>query len=153
MIFTPASTRSSAHCCADDDVLVVHGVLEARIRADLDRADRAADERLVRVEDRGDRDPVLAEDRGAGDRLAEPAGADEGDVVLALGAEDPADLTEETVDRVADAALAELAEVREVATDLRRIDVRVVRDLLRPDPLLAHLLCLGEDLEVAGEPS
>ena len=107
---------------------------------------------LVDVEDRGDRDPVLDEDRRARDRLAEPAGADERDVVLPLRAEDLADLAEQAVDRVADAALAELAEVREVAADLRRVDVRVVRDLLRGDAVLAHLLRLGQDLEVAREP-
>ena len=59
---------------------------------------------------------------------------------------------EQRVDRVADTALPELAEVREVAPDLRRVDVRVVGDLLRGDALLAHLLRLGEDLEVAREP-
>src|SRR5207253_8155462 len=101
---------------------------------------------------RRDRDPVLAEDGRAGYRLSETAGADERDVVLALGAQDLADLAEEAVDRVADAALAELAEVREVAADLRRVDVRVVRDLLRGDPVLAHLLRLGQHLEVAREP-
>ena len=58
---------------------------------------------------------------------------------------------EQRVDRVADAALAELAEVREVAPDLRRVDVRVVGDLLRGDALLAHLLRLRQHLQVARE--
>ena len=56
------------------------------------------------------------------------------------------------VDVVADAALAELPEGGEIAADLRRVDVRVVRDLLRGDPVLAHLLRLGQNLEVAAEP-
>ena len=82
----------------------------------------------------------------------EPAGADEGDVVLPLRAQDLPDLGEQAVDRVPDPALAELAEVGEVAADLGRVDVRVVGDLLRRDPLLAHLLRLGQHLEVAREP-
>jgi hypothetical protein len=73
--------------------------------------------------------------------------------VLPLGAEDLPDLGQQRVDRVADAALAEPAERREVAADLRRVDVRVLRDLLRGDPVLAHLLCLREDLQVPAQPS
>ena len=142
-------SRDGEH--TDDDVLVPDDVAEAPVVADDDVSDRGADLALVVVEDRRDRDPVLAEDRRAGDRLSEQAGADEGDVVLTLSAQDLADLAEKAVDRVADAALAELAEVRQVATDLRRVDVRVVRDLLRGDPLLAHLAGLGQHLEVAGE--
>src|SRR6185437_8139810 len=94
----------------------------------------------------------LGEDRRAGDRMAEPTRTDEGDVVLALGAQDLADLAEQRVDVVADPALAELAERREVTPDLRRVDVRVVGNLLRRDSVLAHLLGLGEDLEVTAEP-
>jgi len=67
---------------------------------------------------------VLGEDRGRGDRLPEPAGADERDVVLPLRAEDLADRVEQQLDRIADPALAELAEVGQVAADLRRVDVR-----------------------------
>ena len=76
----------------------------------------------------------------------------ERDVVLALRAQDLADLAEQRVDVVADPALAELAEAGEVAPDLRRVDVRVVGDLLRGDALLAHLLRLGQHLEIAGQP-
>jgi len=114
-------------------------------------ADRAVDLPFVGVEDRCDRDSVLAEDRRAGDRLAEASRADERDVVLALGAEDLADLAEQAVDRVADAPLAELAEVRKVAANLRRVDVRVIGDLLRGDPVLTHLLRLRENLQIARE--
>ena len=56
------------------------------------------------------------------------------------------------VDVVADAALAELAEAGEVAADLRRVDVRAVGELLRGDRLLALLLGLREDLQVARQP-
>jgi hypothetical protein len=61
---------------------------------------------------------VLGKDRRARDRLAEAAGADERDVVLSLSAQDLPDLGEQRVDRVADAPLAELPEVREIAVAL-----------------------------------
>jgi hypothetical protein len=92
---------------------------------------------------------VLGEDLGAGDRLTQAPGSDERDVVLALRTEDLADLAEQAVRVVADTPFSELAECREVTTDLRRVDVRVVRDLLRRDPVLAHLPRLGEHLQIA----
>src|SRR6266536_1201555 len=64
-----------------------------------------------------------------------------------------AQIGEQRVDVVADAALAELAEGREVAPNLRRVDVRVVRDLLRGDSVLAHLLGLGQNLQVPTQAS
>jgi hypothetical protein len=97
-------------------------------------------------------DSVLGEDRRARDRLAEAAGADERDVVLPLRPKDATDLAQEPVDAVPDAALPELAERREIAPDLRRVDVRVIGHLLRGDALLAHLPGLREDLQVAAEP-
>ena len=96
--------------------------------------------------------PVVGEDVGAGDRLSQVPGAEEGDVVLAAGAQDLADLRDQRVDVVADAALAELAEPGQVAAYLRGVDVRVVGELLRGDRLAAHLLGLGQDLEVARQP-
>src|SRR5262249_40663692 len=86
------------------------------------------------------------------DRLAEVACPEQGDVVLAGGPQDLADLADQRVDVVADATLAELAEPREVAPDLGRVDVGVVRELLRGDRVLAHLPGLGQHLEVAREP-
>ncbi len=105
--------------------------------------------RCVDVEDRDDAEAVVGEDVGGGDRLAEVPGAEQRDVVLAGGAQDLADLRDERLDVVADAALAELAEAGQVAADLRRVDVRVVGELLRGDRLLAHLLGLREHLQVA----
>ncbi len=78
---------------------------------------------------------------------------DEGDVVLALRAQDLPNLAEQGVDVVADAPLSELPEGREVAADLRRIDVRVIGDLLGGDAVLAHLLRLGQDLQVTTQTS
>src|SRR5919205_396625 len=80
--------------------------------------------------------------------LSARSGAEQRDVVLAGGAQDLADLRDERVDVVADPALAELAEARQVAADLGGVDVRVVAQLLGGDRLLAHLLGLREDLEV-----
>ena len=115
-------------------------------------ADLLADLLRVGVEDRHDAEAVVGEDvRAGGDGPAEVAGAEQRDVVLAGGAQDLADLRDERVDVVADAALAELAEAREVAADLRGVDVRVLRELLRGDRLLAHLLGLGQHLQVAGQ--
>ena len=94
---------------------------------------------------------MVGEDVGAGDRLAEVAGAEEGDVVLAGGAQDLADLGDQRVDVVADPALAELAEAGEVAADLGRVDVGVLGELLRGDRLPAHLARLGQHLQVARE--
>src|SRR5205823_10102073 len=113
-----ASCRDGDH--ADDDVLVVDDVLE-RPRVEHGTgvgADLTADHVRIAVEHGGDVDAVLLDDRRARDRLAESAGADQRDVVLALRAQDLPDLAEQAVDAVADPALAELAEAREITTDL-----------------------------------
>src|ERR687890_266605 len=117
MIFTPASTSVSASGCAA----------------------------WVDVEDGHDTEPVVGEDVRRGDRAAEVAGAEERDVVLTGGAQDLADLRDEAVDVVADAALAELPEARQVAADLRGVDLREGGELLRGDRLLALLLGLRQD--------
>jgi hypothetical protein len=49
---------------------------------------------------------VVGEDRRVGDRLAEVAGPEQGDVVLARGLQDLADLGQQRLDVVADPALA-----------------------------------------------
>ena len=95
------------------------------------------------------RKPWSAKMSRRGDRLAEVAGAEQRDVVLAAGAQDLADLRDQRVDVVAHAALAELAEAGEVAPDLRRVHVRVLGELLRGDRLLAHLAGLREHLQIA----
>ena len=105
------------------------------------------------VEHGDDLEAVVGEDVGAGDRLAEVAGAEEGDVVLARGAQDLADLGDQRFDVVADPALAELAEAGEVAADLGRVDVRVLGEFLRGDRVAAHLAGLGQHLQVAREAS
>ena len=115
---------------ADDDVLLADRVGQATVVADGNVANRPPHLVGVGVEDGRDVDPVLGEDGRARDRLSEPARADQGDVVLSLSPQDLADLAEERIDVVADPALPEFAECREVAPDLGRIDVRVVGYLL-----------------------
>src|SRR4051812_33513669 len=137
---------------ADDDVLLVDDLAEVGVGPHpqlASLADGLADLAVVGVEDRDDPEAVVGEDVRARDRLAEVARTEQRDVVLAARPQDLADLGDERVDVVADAALAELAEARQVAPDLRRVDVRVVRQLLRRDRVLAHLLGLGQDLQVA----
>ena len=82
---------------------------------------------------------------------AETARPEKRDVVLPLRPQDLADLRAQRVDVVADAAFAELSEAGEVAPDLRRVDVRVLADLLRGDPLLPHLLRLREHPQVLAQ--
>src|SRR5438132_6040176 len=135
-----------------DDVLFPDCVGEPRVVADRHVADGPADLVGVGVEDCRDVDSVLGEDRRARDCLPETPRPDQGDVVLPLCAEDLSNLSEQRVDVVADAALAELPERGEVAPDLRGVDVGVVRDLLRGDAVLAHLLGLLPHLAITGEP-
>ena len=121
MIFTPASTSSSAMLWAaddghrqdrDDDVLLVHHGPQLGVVADGQRPDPGPDALVVDVEDRHHAEAVVGEDVRGGDRRAEVAGAEQRDVVLAGGPQDLADLADQRLDVVADAALAELPEAR-----------------------------------------
>src|SRR5262249_3191647 len=132
---------------ADDDLVVADRALEVGVRAYLELADPLPDLALVGVEDRDDPETVVGEDVRPRDRTPEMARAEQRDVVLARGPQDLAYLPDERVDVVADAALAELAEAGQIAADLRRVDVRVVRELLGGDRGLAHLVGLRQDLE------
>ena len=161
MILTPASTRRSATAWAasagtartpttiSSSATTASSSAKSRTRRS---PTSLADDLGIDVEDGDDLEAVVGEDVGAGDRLAEVAGAEEGDVVLARGAQDLADLRDQRVDVVADAALAELAEAGEIAADLGRVDVRVLGELLRGDRLPAHLPGLGQHLQVARQP-
>ena len=77
---------------ADDDVLLANGLSQLTVVADDRVTDGLADLALIGVEGGGDVEAVVGEDRRARDRLAEAAGAEERDVVLALRPEDLADL-------------------------------------------------------------
>src|SRR5687768_5589522 len=136
---------------AHDDVALARDLRNVFDRADREVADALADLVWVVVEDRRDMDAVLGEDRRARDRASQAPGSYQCDVVLPLRAEDLTDLLEERVRAIPDTTLTELPERREVAPDLRGVDVRVLRDLLRRDPLLAHLARLGQHLQVPAQ--
>src|SRR5262249_2257782 len=73
--------------------------------------------------------------------------------VLARGAQDLADLGDERLDVVTDAALAELAETGEVTADLSRVDVCVLRKFLGGDRFAPHLARLRQHLQVTRKPA
>ena len=85
----------------------------------LDLAEALADQLRIDVEDGDDLEAVVGEDVRAGDRLTEVSRPEQDDVVLPDAPQDLADLLDQRVDAIADAALAELAEARQVAADLR----------------------------------
>ena len=85
----------------------------------------------VDVDDAGDREATLAEAAVAGERLAEVAGADDHDRPVVVEAELAADLVDEVLDVVADAADAVGAEVAEVLAHLGGVDAGEVGELLR----------------------
>ena len=70
-----------------------------------------------------------------GEREAEVAGAHDRDAQLAIEAEDLPQVAPQILDVVADAADAELAEVREVLADLRGVEVELLGERLRRDGL------------------
>src|SRR5215210_3269777 len=136
-----------------DHVLLADHTLEVVVGTHGERvADLVTDLAGILVEQRNDAEAVVREDVRPGDGLSEVARSEQRDVVLAGGAQDLADLRHERVDVVAHAALAELAEAGQVAPDLRRVDVRVVGQLLGRDRLAPHLLGLGQHLQISRQP-
>src|SRR5215831_3742368 len=98
---------------------VVNGDAIARVLPDL---------RAEGIEEREDLEPFLTESRVIGKREAEVAGTDDGHAQLAVKAQDLSQVTLEVSYVVADAADAELAEVRKVFADLRGIQVELARE-------------------------
>src|SRR5205085_1448818 len=87
--------------------------------------------RGVVVEDREDAEPLLGESLVVKERGPEIAEADEGDLPLAVEAEDPLQLRFQPRDVVPDAADAELTEVGQVLPDLRGVEAEALRKILR----------------------
>ena len=112
-----------------DDLLQIVDVVDrhaaARLLADLRRSSvsNSAD----------DLEAFLAEARIVGQRQPEVAGAHDGDAQLAIEAEDLPQVALQVADVVADAAHAELAEVREVLANLRGVQVKLLGERLRRD--------------------
>ena len=86
-----------------------------------------------RVEQRGNLKAFLLESRIVGQREAEVAGAEDGDLQPAVESENLPQVLLEILDVVTDAADPELAEVREVFANLRRVQMELMRERLRRD--------------------
>src|SRR5947209_8168210 len=85
------------------------------------------------VEQRGDLEPFHPKSRIVGQREPEVAGAHDRHAQLLIETENLAEMALQIAHVVADAAHAELAEVREVLANLRRIEVILLRQRLRAD--------------------
>src|SRR5262245_17449666 len=129
--------------------------LAAQVTARKDRrgVDLARDLARVLVEDRGDPESLAGKSLVVEQRRAEVAEPDQRHRPLAIEAEDALELGLEPRDVVADPAHAELAEVRQVLADLRRVQIEALGQLLRRDGLDAVLFELqqapGVDRETA----
>src|SRR3954470_18745363 len=85
-----------------------------------------ADLLVGRVEQRDDLEPFLAEPRIVGERQPEIAGTHDHHAKPAIEPEDLAQVTSQIGDVIADAAYAELAEVREVLANLRGVEMELL---------------------------
>src|SRR5579864_5388142 len=106
----------------DRDLALFHDALEVREVLNDHRVDGLADLRLVDVDQRAHAEPALAEAAIVRQRAPEVADADDDAVPILREPELTADLINEVLDVVADAARAVRTEVREVFPDLRRVD-------------------------------
>ena len=98
-----------------------------------------------------DLEAFLAEARVIGEREAQIAGAHDGDAQLAVEAENLAQMPLQIAHVVADAADAELAEVREVLPYLRRVQMKLLGQRLRGDRADADAVELVQAPEIDGE--
>ena len=138
---TPAATTASTRLLrrvgryaehGDVDLLAFDEALEFARVANRHAAARVLPDLLARgVEQRHDIEAVLAEAGIVGQRQPEVAGADDDDLDAAVQPEDLAQVALQILDVVADAANAELAEMREVLANLRRIELELRGQLLR----------------------
>ena len=104
------------------------------------------------VEERGDLEAFLPEARIVGEREPEVAGAHDGDAQLPIEPENLPQVALQIADVVADAADAELAEVREVLADLRGVQVELLGERLRRDRAHARAFELVEAAQVDRQP-
>ena len=139
----PAATTRSTTCCADAAGTAMTAMLMPSRRAIFFRSwmswigtpprDCWPDLRAQVVEERDDLEPFLTEARVVGERETEIAGADDRHAELAIEAENLAQVALQIADVVADAADAELAEVRQVLANLRGVQVELLGERLRRD--------------------
>jgi hypothetical protein len=120
----------------------------------LDVVDGHAATRLVadlvgrRVEERRNLETLLAETGVVREREAEIARADNRDTQATVEPEDLAKVPPQFLDVVPDAANAELAEVREVFSNLRGVEMELLGEALRGDRLDTAGIELVETAEV-----
>src|SRR5262249_40949276 len=93
----------------------------------------------------------LPEARIVGEREPEVAGAHDRDAQLAVETEDLPQVALQIADVIADAADAELAEVREVFPDLRGVEVKLFGERLRRDRADAGVFESVEAAQVHGK--
>src|SRR5262249_16494689 len=139
-----------------------HGDLDALPARDfleiVDVVNRHAAARLLAdflaqvVEQRRDLEALLPEARVVGEREAGIARAHDSDAQLAVEGEDLAQMPLEVANVVADAADAELAEVREILSNLRGVQMELFRERLRRDRANARLLERRQTAQVHGKP-
>src|SRR6188508_82881 len=82
------------------------------------------------VEQRGNLESFLAESRVIRQSQTEVAGAHDGDAQMPIETENLAEVAAQVFDVIADAANAKLAEIREILADLRRIEMKLLRQRL-----------------------
>jgi len=115
------------------DVEAGDGGLQFGHGVDDERAAGGADLGGIGVEDGGEAEAFFFEPFIGQECAAEVAGSDEEDVPGPICAEDLADLGDEVIDAVADARVAELAEVGEVFSDLGIGECEAFAELLAGD--------------------
>src|SRR5438045_1487836 len=124
----------------------------------VDVVDRHAATRLLTdfgaqvVEEREDLEPFLPKPGVIRQREPEIAGADDRDAQFAIESENLSQMPLEVANVIADAADAELAEVREVLADLRRVQMELLGQRLRRDRAHAGSFELIEAAEIYREP-
>src|SRR6266702_4659393 len=138
----------------DGDVARLLGEVGVQVAdvADHQTVPAGADLLRVLVVNRGDVEAALPEAGILYQRAADPAGADQYDAVRASQAQDVANPRGELRDGIAQAALAERAEEREVLAHLRRGGAAAPGQLGGGDGGLALRVELLEEPEVQGEP-
>src|SRR5438876_2708401 len=139
----------------DGDVARLLGEVGVQVAdvADHETVPAGADLLRIFVVNRGDVEAALPEAGILYQRAADPAGADQHDAVRASQAQDVANPRGELRDGIAQAALAERAEEREVLAHLRRGGAAAPGQLGGGDGGLALRVELLEEPEVQGEPS
>ena len=122
-----------------------------------DVVDRNAAPRLVtnffvcRVEQSGDLESFLAEAGVVGERKAEVAGAHDRHTQMTVEPQNLAQVAPQILDVIADAADPELAEIREVLANLRRVQVELLRQRLGGNRLDTGGIELVQATQVDGQ--